>query len=214
MAFSEKLKTKIRKKAHFACCLCKTVGIEVHHIVPKERGGKDNEDNSAPLSPTCHEIYGANPTKRKFIREARDLWYEVCKTRFAPDIVHLEEIRTLLKNTVSYSDFKKFTKELFSKLQRDTEDLRSVEEIGAALDELVDKIWYNRHMMRKERVAEGTMKIDADIWKGALKSQKRVEKKYGLENLGPWDDFEWGMLSGKVSALRWALGEDWDNLDT
>ncbi|MGE3651427.1 MAG: hypothetical protein AB7G10_24065, partial [Reyranellaceae bacterium] len=56
--------------------------------------------------------------------------------------------------------------------------------------------------------------IQRNIWEGALKSAIRVEKKHGLENLGPWDDFEWGMINGKLSALRWVLGEDWDELYT
>ncbi len=56
--------------------------------------------------------------------------------------------------------------------------------------------------------------IQRDIWIGALKAARRVERRYGLENLGPWSDFEWGMINGKLSALRWVLGEDWDMLDT
>lgn len=52
------------------------------------------------------------------------------------------------------------------------------------------------------------------VWAQALKAAKKTEKEIGLENLGPWDDFEWGMLNGKLSALRWALGDEWDMLDT
>jgi len=54
--------------------------------------------------------------------------------------------------------------------------------------------------------------IHEGIWAGALASAKKVEEKY--EDTGPWDDFEWGMLNGKLSALRWVLGDEWDNLDT
>src|SRR6266404_8121788 len=55
--------------------------------------------------------------------------------------------------------------------------------------------------------------IQRDVWEGALNAAAKVEKKYGLENLGPWDNFEWGMLNGKLSALRWVLGDGWDMLD-
>jgi hypothetical protein len=40
-----------------------------------------------------------------------------------------------------------------------------------------------------------------------------MEKKYGKRNLLV-DDFGWGMFNGKLSALRWVLGDDWDMLDT
>lgn len=43
---------------------------------------------------------------------------------------------------------------------------------------------------------------------------KRAEEELGTEELGPWTDFEWGMINGKLSAIRWVLGDEWDMLDT
>jgi hypothetical protein len=107
---------------------------------------------------------------------------------------------------------------------------RRLTEIVNIIGELIDKVWYNRHQVRREMIEDGKIKlveketfpikdhasrpIQRDIWEGALKSAAKVEKKYGLENLGPWDDFEWGMINGKLSALRWVLGDEWDMLDT
>jgi hypothetical protein len=107
---------------------------------------------------------------------------------------------------------------------------RRLTEIIDAIDELCTKVWYNRHQITRERIEDGTntivekitfplkdqprRPIQRDVWEGALKAAGKVEKKYGLKNLGPWDDFEWGMLNGKLSALRWVLGEEWDMLDT
>lgn len=52
------------------------------------------------------------------------------------------------------------------------------------------------------------------IWEGALAAAKRTEDEIGIDNLGPWSDFDWGMINGKLSALRWILGDEWDMLDT
>lgn len=109
------------------------------------------------------------------------------------------------------------------------EPVRSASTILAEEDRLVDLVWYNRHKIREERIEEGRIKIiedtadplynnsDAilkDIWEGALVSAAKVEAKYDLKSWWPWDDFEWGMLNGKLSALRWVLGQDWDELYT
>ena len=57
-------------------------------------------------------------------------------------------------------------------------------------------------------------KINPEIWKGALASAEKMVAKYGEENLSPYNRLDWGMLNGKLSALRWVMGEDWDMLDT
>jgi hypothetical protein len=106
---------------------------------------------------------------------------------------------------------------------------RRLAEIVNSTGELLDKIWYNRHQAYREKVESGEVKLvkketypkalpyetcQIDIWEGAKKAARKVEDKYGRKNLGPMDDFEWGMLNGKLSALRWVLGDEWDMLDT
>ncbi len=113
---------------------------------------------------------------------------------------------------------------------------RGLTEILAAMDRLTTQVWHNRHMNREYWIEKGKIKVVSqatweaaraknkgryvdnmivdDIWKGALRAARAAEKRLGKGNHGPWTDFEWGMLNGKLSALRWALGDDWDMLDT
>jgi hypothetical protein len=91
---------------------------------------------------------------------------------------------------------------------------RSMEEIADMANEFCEKVWYDRHMVRCTRMARGKEKIDSEIWKGALASAEKMVAKYGEENLSPYNRFDWGMLNGKLSALRWVMGEDWDELYT
>ena len=84
--------------------------------MPQEEGGSDTEDNAAPLCPSCHETYGANPTKRKFIREARDLWYEICQRRYATDSPLLQNILELVKQGASKLDIYRFKEEVIANI--------------------------------------------------------------------------------------------------
>jgi hypothetical protein len=53
-----------------------------------------------------------------------------------------------------------------------------------------------------------------------MTARERVEAKYGRDLLwkpigaGHDEAWEYGYVSGKLSALRWVLGSEWDFLDT
>ena len=114
----------------------------------------------------------------------------------------------------------------FNHYERD----RTISEIIMAVNLLVRQIWYNRHIGWMHQIDSGEVEIVDDdvvidrsnhgrqtprsIYEGAKAAARRAEEEVGIGNLGPWDDFEWVMLSGKLSALRWVLGDEWDMLDT
>jgi len=107
---------------------------------------------------------------------------------------------------------------------------RRLSELLEAEHLLMRQVWYNRHWNLRTQIENGTHHVVAEkdysrkpyrpdqtldtVWAGALAAAKRTEDEVGIENLGPWDDFEWGMLNGKLSAIRWMLGDEWDMLDT
>jgi hypothetical protein len=80
------------------------------------------------------------------------------------------------------------------------EEPRSLDEILAAEQRFFDLIWYQRSTRYKEPAGQSAR------W--------RIEQQYEASELPPYDDFEWGMLNGKLSTLRWVLGSEWDFLDT
>lgn len=91
---------------------------------------------------------------------------------------------------------------------------RRLDEILKAESELYDRIWYQRTLDHIDELEEA--RDDDGIGKllsVASEPMQKVEAQYG-ETLGPYSNFEYGMLNGKLSALRWVLGAEWDFLDT
>jgi hypothetical protein len=107
---------------------------------------------------------------------------------------------------------------------------RRLSEILEAEHLLFRQVWYNRHWNLRTEIERGEHHVVSKenystkpyrpdqtldtVWERALEAAKRTEDEVGVENLGPWDDFEWGMVNGKLSTLRWILGDEWDMLDT
>ena len=112
-----------------------------------------------------------------------------------------------------------------------SEEPRGLSEILEAQHVLARQVWYNRHLSLRFGVEDGDVRIVTgtefakldgyhpevivdETWEIALAAARKTEEELGRERLGPWDDFEWGMTNGKLSALRWVLGDEWDMLDT
>ena len=91
--------------------------------------------------------------------------------------------------------------------------MRKKDEILAAEEEFFQKIWHERHLVLKYKLEHGLTTCDPGIWQAAEAAAKRVRETYG-EDISPENDFEWGMMNGKLSALRWISGDEWDFLDT
>lgn len=95
------------------------------------------------------------------------------------------------------------------------QEMRSEDEIQIAIEEFFNRVWYNRKFNLFYNIEKGIESEPSPKQMGViLKEMEKVEKEYGKDNLGPYSDFEWGMINGKLSALRWVLGDDWDFLDT
>lgn len=86
--------------------------------------------------------------------------------------------------------------------------------IAAAEEEYFEKVWYYRHRVLSKRWGKSTKAPPADVIEGAHQNAERIKQKYPDEALDFLTEYDIGMLEGKLSALRWVMGDDWDELST
>ena len=114
-----KVKEEVLFKCKRYCCYCekyKEINIEVHHIIQKADGGKDELDNAIPLCFDCHSKIGSynpkHPKGNKFspgeLKQIRDAFY--VKVQNLPryetlsdhDDKLLEEFKTSITDKIEY----------------------------------------------------------------------------------------------------------------
>ncbi|MDV7219398.1 PIN domain-containing protein [Streptomyces prunicolor] len=93
-------------------------------------------------------------------------------------------------------------------------ETRSLSDIVSAEQEYFDKIWYGRSFVDDTEDGRINPEFSDALREKIASARKRIEEKYEDGELPPVGDWEWGFMHGKLSALRWVLGEDWDFLDT
>ena len=118
-------------------------------------------------------------------------------------------------NEVLLESFGEEVQELFDESDF-AEEPRRLGDILAAEQEMFDRVWHHRSLQHEFSLEDGgELERLANLRTVAGPGRLRVEAAYPEEGrLGPYSDFELGMLNGKLSALRWVLGSEWDFLDT
>jgi len=118
-------------------------------------------------------------------------------------------------NSTLLAHFGEEIEELFAETYFE-EEPRRLGEITDAEKALFDRIWHHRTLQHEYRLRAAGDEFELEQLRAvAGPARERVESTYTQPGeLGPYTDFELGMLNGKLSALRWVLGSEWDFLDT
>ena len=84
--------------------------------------------------------------------------------------------------------------------------IRSLKEVKESAEFYEAKIWYNSHMVMKNQLEMGDIKVDPTTWKKELQKAKNIRDKYGEYNLHISDQFDLGINYGKNFCLKWVQG--------
>lgn len=88
--------------------------------------------------------------------------------------------------------------------------LRNLNEIIEAQEKMSNIIDYNK---RYYKVYSSEENINSKTLSELSEENERITTKYNIKrNLLSSSDFEWGVINGKLAALNWVLGINWNHL--
>jgi hypothetical protein len=94
--------------------------------------------------------------------------------------------------------------------------VRGENEISLAYKNLWELVWYQRHQesLHQDSWARPLTPTEAEIFESAKETAQRIRETHTKEELDMVES-DYDLVSGRMSALAWVLGADWDeSLDT
>jgi len=91
-------------------------------------------------------------------------------------------------------------------------NMRSEQAVIRAEREIFDRVWYYRRLVSISNAKHRGE--DIRKWDVGKAPAKRLRKRYGPGISKYMSVCDRGFLQGKMSAVRWELGDEWDFLDT
>lgn len=188
MAFSRKIIEECMVKSARCCCVChkqKGLNIEVHHIIPKAKGGQDTEDNAIALCFDCHADAGhynpKHPRGTKLspneLKRHKENWYGKVELQIKCNSIAISGNIIVGENNKTTSIIETLVSELCAELLNDEN--------------------FNKQYMIRHGSAYGVgKKIDATAWK--LDKRDRIDSMELPMDSGAreqWKDYRYTLLS-------------------
>jgi hypothetical protein len=82
--------------------------------------------------------------------------------------------------------------------------------VRRVLDALSDKLWWNQHQVRHNKIVRGEIQLsekERENYEEDQRKAEHIERKYGRALLAAADD-ELMLLAARIGALEWTLGDE------
>lgn len=169
MGLTKKIKEKIFERDNYRCKACgMKICLEVHHMLSKEYGGSDKEDNLITLCKWCKE-FAPDDGKEENELFIKDKYEYIFKTLNEDEeyynkfIIYakennmtLEEAKEYLIDSIQMDDYEDFEEELEKERKRRKKNRKKLEDIEVETEEQLEifKVLMENNWISEEEINE------------------------------------------------------------